>query len=140
MQTQYLNLKCLVLLLLLDLQQQSAVDVGKDTSEGDGCADEGIEFFVSTDGELKVARGDTLDFEILCGISCKLEDFSGEIFENGGNVDCSLGTNAHLILGVVLQETLDTTAGELKTSLARMALLLLSTVGSDLASGRLPAR
>jgi hypothetical protein len=46
--------------------------------------------------------------------SRKLEDFSGEIFENGGNVDCSLGTNAHLILGVVLQETLDTTAGELE--------------------------
>jgi len=140
MQTQYLNLKCLVLLLLLDLQQQSAVDVWQDTSEGDGRADKGIEFFVSTDGELKVAGCDTLDFEILCGISCKLEDFSGQVFENGGNVDCSLGTNAHLILGVVLQETLDTTAGELKTSLARMALLLLSTVGSDLASGRLAAR
>jgi len=42
--------------------------MGKDTSEGDGCADEGIELFVSTDSELKVAGGDTLDFEILCGI------------------------------------------------------------------------
>ena len=46
--------------------------------------------------------------------SCKLKDFSGQVFEDGGNVDCSLGTNAHLILGVVLQETLDTTAGELE--------------------------
>jgi hypothetical protein len=34
--------------------------------------------------------------------SCKLEDFSGEVFEDSGNVNCSLGTNAHLILGVVL--------------------------------------
>jgi hypothetical protein len=68
MRTQYLNLKGLILLLLLDLQQQSAVDMGKDTSEGDGCADEGIELFVSADSELKVAGGDTLDFEILCGI------------------------------------------------------------------------
>jgi hypothetical protein len=42
--------------------------MGKDTSESDGCADQGIEFFVSTDGKLKVARGDTLDFKILCSI------------------------------------------------------------------------
>ena len=40
----------------------------KNTSEGDGCADQGIEFFVSADGKLKVAGGDTLDFEILCGV------------------------------------------------------------------------
>jgi hypothetical protein len=52
--------------------------------------------------------------------SCELEDFGGQVFEDGGNVDGSLGPNAHLILGVVLQETLDTTAGELtkKVSLA----------------------
>jgi hypothetical protein len=66
--TQHLNLKCLVLLLLLNFQQQSAVDMGKDTSKGDGGADKGVEFFVSTNGELKVAGGDTLDFKILCGI------------------------------------------------------------------------
>ena len=46
--------------------------------------------------------------------SCEFENFGGQILENGGNVDGSLGSNAHLILGVVLQETLDTTAGELE--------------------------
>ena len=46
--------------------------------------------------------------------SCELENFGGQILENGGNVDCSLGSNAHLILGVVLQESLDTTAGKLE--------------------------
>ena len=45
--------------------------------------------------------------------SCELENFSGKVFKNGGNIDGGLGSNAHLILGVVLQETLDTTAGEL---------------------------
>ena len=44
--------------------------------------------------------------------SSELKDFSGQIFEDGGNVDGSLGSNAHLVLGVVLQETLDTTAWE----------------------------
>ena len=63
-----LNLESLVLLLLLDLQQQSAVDVREDTTEGDRGADERVEFFVPADGELQVAGGDTLDFEILCGI------------------------------------------------------------------------
>jgi hypothetical protein len=46
--------------------------------------------------------------------SCELEDFSGQVFEDGGNINCSLGSNTHLILGVVLQETLDTAAGELE--------------------------
>ena len=45
--------------------------------------------------------------------SCELEDLSSEIFEDSGNVNSCLGSNSHLILCVVLQETLDTTAGEL---------------------------
>lgn len=57
-----------LLLLLFDLEQQCAVDVGKDTTEGDSGADQGIEFFVTANGELQVARGDALDLEILCGV------------------------------------------------------------------------
>jgi hypothetical protein len=50
--------------------------------------------------------------------TCELENFSGEVFKNCGNVDGSLGAHAHLVLGVVLQETLDTTAGELENKLS----------------------
>jgi len=46
--------------------------------------------------------------------SCEFEDFSGQVLEDGGHVNCSLGSNSHLVLGVVLEETLDTTAGELE--------------------------
>jgi hypothetical protein len=46
--------------------------------------------------------------------SCELEDFSSQVFKDCSHVDGSLGSNAHLILGVVLEETLDTTAGELE--------------------------
>jgi hypothetical protein len=46
--------------------------------------------------------------------SCELENFRREIFEDSSNVDGCLRSNAHLVLGVVLQETLDTTAGELE--------------------------
>jgi hypothetical protein len=37
----------------------------EDTSEGYSCFNKGIGFFVSADGELEVARGNALDFEIL---------------------------------------------------------------------------
>lgn len=59
------------LLLLLDLEEESAVDVGQDTSEGDGGADQGIEFFVATDGQLEMAGCDTLDLEVLGSILWK---------------------------------------------------------------------
>jgi hypothetical protein len=45
--------------------------------------------------------------------SCELENFRGEVFEDSGNVDGCLRSNAHFVLGIVLQETLDTTAREL---------------------------
>jgi hypothetical protein len=38
------------------------------TPEGNGCANQCVELFVTADGELKVARGDTLDLEIFRGI------------------------------------------------------------------------
>lgn len=42
--------------------------MGQDTTKGDGGTDQGVELFVTTDGELQVAGRDTLDFEILGGI------------------------------------------------------------------------
>lgn len=35
------------------------------TTKGDGGADEGIELFVTSDGQLEMAGGDALDLEIL---------------------------------------------------------------------------
>lgn len=42
--------------------------MGQDTTKGNGRADKGIELFVTANGELQVARGDTLDLEVLGGI------------------------------------------------------------------------
>lgn len=47
--------------------------------------------------------------------ACKLEDFGSQVLENGGDIDGSLGADAHLVLGVGLEETLDTTTGELES-------------------------
>lgn len=46
--------------------------------------------------------------------ACQLEDFGSQVLENCGNVDGRLGANAHFVLSVGLEETLDTTAGELE--------------------------
>jgi hypothetical protein len=67
----------LALLLLFDLEQQRTVDTRQDTAKRDRGPDQGVEFFVAADGELQVARCDTLDFEVLSGVACQLEDFGG---------------------------------------------------------------
>jgi hypothetical protein len=126
------------LLLLLDLEKQSAVDVRQDTSEGDCGFDEGIEFLVTTDGELQVAWRDALDLEVLCGVSSELEDFGGEVFEDGGEVDGGFGADARLLARDGAEVALYATAGELETSLGRVRLGRLNvrvTLASSLASG-----
>jgi hypothetical protein len=45
------------------------VDVGKDSSSGDGGADERVELLVSSDGELQMTGRDTLHSKILGGVT-----------------------------------------------------------------------
>lgn len=61
----HLTFKSLSLLLLLDLQQQRAIDVWEDTTKSDGRTDEGVELLITTDGELEVAWCDALDLKVL---------------------------------------------------------------------------
>lgn len=49
------------------------MDVGEDSSASDGGADERVELLVSANGELEMTRGDTLDAEILGGVTCFLD-------------------------------------------------------------------
>ena len=76
-------LRLLCFSLLLDLEKQSAVDVWQDTSEGNGGTDQGIEFFVTTDGELQMARGNALDFEVLGSVLQKVLVHTTQIRKRG---------------------------------------------------------
>ncbi len=76
----------LPLLLLLHLQQQRSVDVGQDTTECDRGPDESVEFLVPTDGELQVAGGDALDFEVLSCVASEFEDFSSQVLQDRGDI------------------------------------------------------
>jgi hypothetical protein len=79
----------LVLLLLLHLEQQRTVDTWQDTTESDGGADQSIQLLVTTDGQLQMAGGDTLDFQILSSVTRKFEDFRSQVFQNSCDIDRS---------------------------------------------------
>ena len=104
----------LALLLLLHLEEERAVDVRQDTTEGDRGVDEGVEFLVTADRELQVSGRDALDFEVLGRVSGQFQHFGSKVFEDGGHIDGGFGADAHLVLGLRLEETLHTTAGELE--------------------------
>lgn len=95
----------------------------QDTSKSDGGADQSVEFFVTADGELQVARRDALDFKILSGVACELEHFGGQVFEDGSQVDGGFGADARLLASDGAQVALYATAGEL-CSRCRVSALL----------------
>lgn len=95
------------------------MNVGENTTLGDGdVAQELVQLLIVSDGELEMTRDDTGLLVVAGGVACQFEDFGGEIFENGSEVDGSTGTNT---LGVVAlaEKTVDTTNRERETSLGR---------------------
>ena len=56
-------------------------------SEGDGRTDQGVQFFITANSKLQMSRSDTLDFEILRGVSSKLKNFGCKVFEDGSDID-----------------------------------------------------
>lgn len=89
------------------------------TTTGDGCLDERVQLFISTDSQLQMARSDTLHLEILRGIASQLKYLGGEILEDGGAVHCGRGTDAPMARRPVLEVPVDTADGELKSRPSR---------------------
>jgi hypothetical protein len=97
------------------------VNVGEDTTLGDGDVSEKlVQLLIVADGELEVARDDTGLLVVAGSVASQLEDFSGEILENGGEVDRGTGTDTLSIVALA-EETVDTADGERQTSLGRTA-------------------
>ena len=98
------------------------MNVGDDTSTGNGGLDQSIQFFITSNGKLQVTRSDTLDLKILAGVSGQLQNFGGKVLQNGRGVDGSGSSNSVSLVNRVLQETMDTTNRELKTGLGTSRL------------------
>ena len=70
------------------LGQENGLDVGQDTSLGDGdSAQELVQLLVVADGQLQVAGVDSGLLVVAGSVASQLEHFSGEVFENSGQVD-----------------------------------------------------
>lgn len=90
------------------------MDVGNDATSGDGGLYEGVEFLVSANGELQVTRSDTLHFEIFTGIASELENFGGEVFEDGRGVNRRGGPDSLVGVNATLEESMNSSDGELQ--------------------------
>lgn len=110
-----------LIVVLLALGEEDLVDLGQDTTAGNGnLAEELVELIIRADGELEVTGRDGLLLVVSGSVTGELEDLSSQVLEDGSQVDGGAGTNA---LGIVAlaEETMDTTNGELETSLVRTA-------------------
>ena len=98
------------------LGQKHSLDVGQDTTLGDGHAGQKlVQLLVVADGQLKVTRDDPGLLVVTGSVSCKLEHFGGQVLKNSGQVHGGTGTNT---LGIVAlaKKTVDTSNGELQSS------------------------
>ena len=75
-------------LAFLLLGEEDGVDVGEDSSLGDGdVSEELVQLFVVADGELDVTRSHPGALVVLGGVAGELEQLGGEVLEHGGHVD-----------------------------------------------------
>ena len=92
-----------------------AGDVGEDTTFSDGSVgEELVEFLVVSDGEKNVSGDDSGLLVVLGGVACQLEDLSGEVLKDGGEVDWGTGTDSLGVVGMS-EESTDSADWELKT-------------------------
>jgi hypothetical protein len=100
-------------LLLVGLHDECLVDVGDDTTTGDGSLDEGIKLLVTADSQLEMSGSDALDLQVFAGDTGQLEDLGGEVLKDSGGVNSGGSTDTGVSADSALQESVDTAHGEL---------------------------
>lgn len=95
------------------LAEESFMDVGDHTTTSNGGLDEDVELFVTSDSKKEMTRCDSSHLEVLGCISSQFEHFCSEIFQNGSCVNCSSCANSVLCAHSSLQESVDSSNGEL---------------------------
>ena len=106
-------------LLLALVGEEHGVDVGEDATGGDGDGAEELgELLIVADRQLDVAGHDAGLLVVAGGVAGELENLSGEVLEDRGEVHGGTGTDAGGVLAF-LQESADSADRELETSLGR---------------------
>jgi hypothetical protein len=97
------------------LGKQSLVDMWVYTTTSNGSLDHAIQFFITTNSELKMARSDTLHLEVTRSITSQLENFGTQVLKHSGTIHSGSSTDTLLLGHTVLEITVDTTNRELKS-------------------------
>ena len=122
--------------LLSLLGQKHSLDVGQNATLGDGHATEQlVQLLVVADGQLEMAGDDTSLLVVSGSVAGQLEDLSGQVFENGRQVDRRSGTDALSVVAFP-EKPVHTADGELQPSAGRASLGLGSRLSAGFASAR----
>jgi len=92
------------------------VDVGDHTTASDGSLDQGVELLVTSDSKLQMSGSNSLDLQVLGGVTGQLENLSGEVLKDGGAVHCRSGTDSRVGAHSALQESVDSSYWELNSN------------------------
>ena len=119
---------------LASLVDERLVDVGDNTTTGDGGLDQVVQFFVTANGELQVTGGDALHAEIAGSVSGQLENLGAQVLQNGGHVNSGVGADATFLVHTNFDVSVDAANRELKTSTHGTRLRGLLLLVADLAT------
>src|SRR5690554_5486458 len=89
--------------LLLLLGQEVLVDVRHDTTTSNRGSDQDIQFLITSDREMEMTGSDTLDLELLRGVSSQLQNFGTQVFHDRSTVHRSSRTDTVVSLGTLLK-------------------------------------
>ena len=105
---------CRSLSLLGGLEDECLVNVGDHTTTSDGCLDESVELLITSNSELEVSGCDSFHLKILAGVSGELEDLSSQVLEDSCSINGRSGSNSAVSANSTLQESVNSSNGELK--------------------------
>ena len=130
----------LIRFLLGLLGQKNGLDVREHTTLRDGdTGQKFVQLFVVADGQLKVTRDDPALLVVTSSVSSQLEDLSGQVLQDGRQVDGRSGANSLSVVSFP-QETVDTSNWELESSPERSCLGLRLCFSSFTTSRHLVSR
>jgi len=104
------------------LGQKDGLDVGQDTSLGNGDSGEKfVQLLVVTDGQLEMTGDDPRLLVVAGSVSCELENLSCQVLHDSGQVHWGTGSDPLAIVSLA-EMTMDTSNWELKSSPGRPSL------------------
>jgi hypothetical protein len=121
---------CLVVGLLRLLWQEDSVNVGKNSSRSNGYSSKKfVQLLIILYRKGNVSGYNTTLLVVTSSISCKFENFSTKVLENGSEVDWCSSSNTSSIFSLT-EVSSDTTDRELKSCLCRRSGGFLLTAAS----------